>query len=167
MTRLRAALAFALLACLAPVPALASGAIEKADAAPVADVPPVRGADWEERVALATRMHEIQPSKDQVDDAVVTVAQRLPQQERKGFEIAMKKILDYKTLEKASIEAMAEIYTLPELKAMVAYNETPEARSISRKFEAYQGRIQPKVFEMLDRAMMQVRTGTAPGQAKP
>ncbi len=126
----------------------------------------VRGADWDARMALAKRMHDIQPAAAQIDEAIATVSERLPVSERKGFEIAMKKILDYKALEEASITAMAETFTLDELKAMVAYNETPEAQSISRKFPTYQGKIQPKVFEMLDRAMMQVRTGSVPGTQK-
>lgn len=130
------------------------------------DVPRERGADWDARLALAKRMHEIQPAAGQLDDAIASVAERLPVQERKGFEIAMKKILDYKTLEQTSIEAMAETFTLSELKAMVAYNESPEAQSISKKFSIYQGKIQPKVYEMLDRAMMQVRTGSIPGTQK-
>lgn len=130
------------------------------------DVPREHGADWDARLALSKRMHEIQPAAAQLDDAIATVAERLPPQERKGFEIAMKKILDYKTLEKTSIDAMAETFTLSELKAMVAYNESPEAQSISKKFVIYQGKIQPKVYEMLDRAMMQVRTGSAPGTQK-
>lgn len=119
--------------------------------------------DWAERLALATRMHEIDPAASQLDDAIATVSARLPASERKGFEIAMKKILDYKTLEKTSIEAMAETFTLAELKAMVAYNETPEARAISEKFPLYQQKVQPRVYEMLDRAMMQVRTGSVSG----
>lgn len=130
------------------------------------DVPRERGADWDARLALAKRMHEIQPAAAQLDDAIASVAERLPVQERKGFEIAMKKILDYKALERTSIDAMAETFTLPELKAMVAYNESPEAQAISKKFAIYQGKIQPKVYEMLDRAMMQVRTGSVPGTQK-
>lgn len=122
--------------------------------------------DWEDRLALARRMNEIDPASVQLDDAIVTIAARLPIAERKGFEIAMKKILDYKTLETTSIEAMAETFTRDELQAMVTYNESPQARSIARKFPAYQARIQPKVFEMLDRAMMQVRTGSVPGAAQ-
>jgi len=130
------------------------------------DSPAAHGADWDARMALAKRMHEIQPAAAQIDEAIATVSERLPASERKGFEIAMKKILDYKALEQASVTAMAETFTLDELKAMVAYNESPEAQSISRKFPTYQGKIQPKVFEMLDRAMMQVRTGSVPGTQK-
>lgn len=152
----------------APVfPALAGGAAPSGGASSTVpggdDVPRERGADWDARLALAKRMHELQPAAAQLDDAIATVAERLPPQERKGFEIAMKKILDYKTLEQTSINAMAETFTLDELKAMVAYNESPEAQSISKKFALYQGRVQPKVYEMLDRAMMQVRTGSTPG----
>ena len=107
------------------------------------------------RLELAERMHRIRPAREQVDSAIEQVARSgIPPEEQQGFILSMQRIIDYKALEKASVEAMAETFTAPELKAMVEYYEKPEARSASDKFPDYQKKIEPLVYGMLDRAMM-------------
>ena len=54
---------------------------------------------------------------------------------------------------------MAEIYTLPELEAMVEYYSKPEAKSAAEKQEAYQDKVGPEITKMLDKALMEMRTG--------
>lgn len=119
------------------------------------------------RLELAERMHRIRPAREQVDSAIEQVARSgIPPEEQQGFILSMQRIIDYKALEKASVEAMAETFTIAELKAMVEYYEKSEARSASDKFPDYQKKIEPLVYGMLDRAMMKIRTGSAPGSVK-
>lgn len=119
------------------------------------------------RLDLAERMHKIRPARTQIDSAIEQVAQgNVPPQEQQAFILSMKRIIDYKALEKASIQTMAETFTYPELKAMVDYYEKPEASSANEKFPEYQKKISPLIYQMLDRAIMQVRTGSAPGSAR-
>ena len=71
----------------------------------------------------------------------------------------MRGVLNYQAIEKISIDAMAETYTLPELQAMVDYYSKPEAISAAAKDQAYGQKVYPEIMRMLDAAMMKVRTG--------
>lgn len=119
------------------------------------------------RVELATKMHELRPAREQVDNAVEAVARRMPEDKRDAFRADMKKALDYKAVEKASIDAMAETFSEKELEAMVEYYSKPEARSISEKYSLYQARVSPQIVKMLDKAMMDAKTGGAKAPASP
>lgn len=111
------------------------------------------------KVALAKTMHVIRPTRDQVEAAVNRVAQQLRPQDRQNFVIAMRASLNYNAIERISIDAMVETYTLKELESMVEYYSKPEAKSASRKIAAWAGQVQPQIAKMLDEAMMRIKTG--------
>lgn len=158
MIRLLAVLMCATFMLAGPAAAQDEPAAQAAEAAP-AD----KGGDYPQRLELAKRMHEIRPAAMQIDNAISQVAQRLPAKDQDTFKLSMKQVLDYKAIEAQSVEAMAEIFTVSELQAMVDYYSRPEAESAAKKYKEYQQRVQPEIIKMLDRAMMQVRTGTNPG----
>lgn len=145
------------------------GVATPAQAAPDAAVKPAEEAKPAEspdmiakKVELAQKMHQIRPTRDQVDSAIEQAALGMPEPERAPFIAAMKSVLNYNAIEKISVDAMAETFTLPELEAMVAYHSTPEAQSISKKMPQWAMKVQPEVVRMIDSAMMKVRTGGAP-----
>jgi hypothetical protein len=115
----------------------------------------------DQRLALAKKMHDIRPTRDQVYIAIDQVASGQPENEREPFRQAMRNILNYKAIEKISIDAMAETYTPAELTAMVDYYSKPEAKSASDKDQAYAAKVYPEIVRMLDQAMMRVKTGAA------
>lgn len=115
--------------------------------------------DFQARLGLAKQMHEFRSSADQVDSAIEAVSLRLPESERDDFLKAMKEALNYKAVERVSVDAMAEIFTIQELEAMVGYYSQPEARSASDKYEEYYARLGPEIIKMIDAAMMRVRLG--------
>jgi hypothetical protein len=117
----------------------------------------------EKRLELATKMHEFRPAREQVDNAINAVSERLPEADRENFKAAMQGALNYKAIEKISIDAMAETFTEEELTAMVEYYSKPEARSVTDKYPEYQQKVGPEIIQMIDKAMMRVRTG-ATGQ---
>ena len=111
-------------------------------------------------------MHALRPTKDQVYNAIDQVAMSQPADQQEAFKTAMKSVLNYKAIEKISIDAMAETYTLAELQAMVDYFSKPEAISAAAKETEYSKKVYPEIIRMLDQAMMKVRTGgdtNAPG----
>lgn len=116
--------------------------------------------DFERRHEIATEMHKLRPAKDQVDAAIETVSRKLPQAQRETFKMSMRNALNYNAIEKVSINAMAETFTLAELEAMLEYNKKPEAISANQKFDDYQKKVGPEIVRMIDKAMMRVRTGT-------
>ncbi len=111
------------------------------------------------KIELAKKMHHIRPTRVQVDAAVKRAAQNLPSFERQNFIVAMQSMLNYNAIERISIDAMVETYTLAELKAMVDYFSRPEAVSASAKMESWAKAVQPEIIRMIDRAMMRIKTG--------
>jgi hypothetical protein len=56
---------------------------------------------------------------------------------------------------------MAEVFTTAELKRMIEYFGSDEAKTIAQKMPIYQQLVQPQITKLVDQAMMTVRTGTA------
>ena len=113
--------------------------------------------DFERKVELATRMHLFRPSKKQVDIAIAQIASRYPLAQAESFKSAMRRILNYKAIEKTSIDAMVETYSTAELEAMVEYYAKPEAQSAAEKYKSYAGKVQPELIKMIDKAMMRLK----------
>lgn len=116
----------------------------------------------QQKTELARQMHQFRPVQDQVNGAVDAVARMQPPADREAFRVAMRRVLNYKAIERVSIDAMVDTYTLEELEAMVEYYSKPEARSASEKFDTYAGKVQPEIVRMIDAAIMRVKTGGAP-----
>jgi hypothetical protein len=119
-------------------------------------------ATFEQRLELAKKMHEFRPVKEQVDKAIDAYVSNMPQEQQEDFRTALTTALNYDALEKLSVDAMTETYTLEELTAMVDYYGKPEARSASDKYDVYAGKVYPEIGKMLDKAIMRVKTGAAP-----
>jgi hypothetical protein len=124
-------------------------------------------ADRARRIELAQAMNNIRPAKIQVQEAVNQIAQNLPPLDRDRFMRMVDKAFDYGKLEKLSVETMADLFTAAELQKMVDYFSSPEGEAISRKLPQYQAKLQPEIIKMLDKAMMEQRTGAAGDKAAP
>ncbi|MBI1300046.1 MAG: hypothetical protein GC137_00165 [Alphaproteobacteria bacterium] len=111
------------------------------------------------KIVLASKMHEIRPTREQVDAAVLRAAASLPPARRESFVFAMKSVLNYNAIERISVDAMIETFTLLELESMVEYYSKPEAKSASDKIPAWASVVQPEIINMIDKAMIRVRTG--------
>jgi hypothetical protein len=112
-----------------------------------------------QKLALAEKMHELRPVREQVDSAIDRFAQTQPEKEREIFRTAMKNIINYGALEKISLEAFVETYTTEELAVMVDYYSKPDAQSAEAKFQTYASLVYPEIVRMLDKVAMRVRTG--------
>jgi hypothetical protein len=126
-----------------------------------ADITPADDAGLERRLELAKQMQEIRPAKDQVDKAIDVYVSRLPPNEKESYRAALKNILNYKALEKISIDAYAATYTEEELQAMVSFFGSPEGRSASAKSDEYNKLVFPEIVRMLDKAVMRAKTGAS------
>jgi len=165
---------FALLGAVLVTPIFAVQAIAQEDGTPEAEMVTEnsaseqdeeavgnQGSNYKERLVLAKEMHEIRPAADQVDSAIDSVSLKMPQASRESFKSRMRNLLDYRAIERISINAMAGTYTLAELEAMVEYYSKPEAQSALDKTSEYQQKVGPEIVRMIDRAVMQMRTGGA------
>lgn len=111
------------------------------------------------KIKLAKQMHVIRPTREQVDSAVRRASASLPEKDRQNFISVMKSMLNYNAIERISVDAMVETYTVLELESMVEYYGKPEARSASNKVQSWGKKFQPEVVKMIDRAMMRIKTG--------
>jgi len=119
----------------------------------------VTESDAEKRMELSEKLHEIKPIKPRIDRSINTIANQMKQSDQRAFAATVKRILNYNAIETASIKAMAEIYTVPELEAMIEYYQKPEAISAAEKQDEYQARVAPEITKMMDKALMEMRTG--------
>lgn len=123
----------------------------------------VVGEDAEKRLQLSKELHEIKPIKPRIDRSIDNIASQLREEDQRSFAANVKRILNYNAIKNASINAMAEIYTLQELEAMVEYYAKPEAKSAAEKQDDYQNRVGPEITKMMDKALMEMRTGGSGG----
>ncbi len=173
MTRIYIIL-FALMITVAP--AMAQEAVEKNDAvaeevvsgdAVEGDAETVQSdtgkvslpTDYEERLKLAREMHEIWPIRLKVEQAIEMISRRVMEGNRPAFKSKMRKVIEFDALEKASIDAMAEIYTAKELQAMVKFYGSEEGRSINIKNSDYEEALKPALSKMLDKGMLDTKLG--------
>jgi hypothetical protein len=117
-------------------------------------------ADYERRHELAEKMQELRPAREQVDSAVDQYVMQMPADQRESYRTALRSMLNYKALEKISVDAYAEVYTAQELQTMVEYFSKPEAQSASDKIDKYANIVYPEIVRMLDKAMMRAKTGS-------
>ncbi len=121
----------------------------------------VEGKDvYEERLKLSRKMHEIWPIRPKVESALEVVSEQLPQDERLKFKAGMRKAIKFKALEEASVDAMADIFSVKELLAMIEFYGSKEGRSVSHKTSDYELALQPVFVEMIDKALLDIKLGS-------
>lgn len=160
-----------------PVTVFAQDAVEPASEAPAEAEATVEEADTAEpaqqageaeifakKLELAKQMHTFRPAAEQVDAAIESISERMRTSDAEAFKSSMRNLLNYRSIEQMSINAMAETYTEEELQAMVDYYSKPEAQSAAKKYKAYQDKIEPDIVRMIDSAVMKLRTGGATAQ---
>lgn len=117
----------------------------------------------ERRLELSKQLHEIKPIKPRIDHSIDNIANQMKNTDQRAFAATVKRILNYNSIKTASINAMAEIYTVEELEAMIEYYSKPEAKSAAEKQDEYQQRVSPEITKMMDKALMEMRTGGSGG----
>jgi hypothetical protein len=119
--------------------------------------------DLDRRLELAREMQALNPVKDQVVAAVQKYVSNLPEEEQAAAQIKILDILNFKAIEKTSIDAYAEVFTVEELEAMIAYYGNPAGRSASQKSNEYMGKVYPEIVRLLDTALLRAKIeGDAP-----
>jgi hypothetical protein len=114
------------------------------------------------RIELAQKMHEIWPIRTRMESAIDSIAQGFPEAKQPQIKAAMRKSMKYDQLEEGSVKAMAETFTEEELEEMIKFYGSETGRSISAKTGMYEDALRPIMMEMIDKAMLDVRTGQKP-----
>lgn len=115
--------------------------------------------DLQERIKFATEFHDVRPIRDVINRDVQRYAEQLPEADRENFMRYVQLRIDYVKIEELSIQAMAEIYTVPEMKAMIAYFGSPEGKSAEAKGPDYISKIAPEISRAIDAALLDAQFG--------
>lgn len=118
--------------------------------------------DMKDRVKYATFLHDARPLRDTIDKDIDVYAAQVSEAEREDFLRHVQLRIDYDALEEKSIHEMALLYTVPELKAMLAYFGSPEGKAAEAKAPLYLKKMAPEVERALNRALMDTRFGGQP-----
>lgn len=113
------------------------------------------------RVELAKQMHEIWPIRTRVESAINAVSQNFPPAKQAQMKAAIRKSIQFDQVEEESIRAMAATFSEPELKAMVEFYGSETGRAVSAKTQDYELAMRPVIVKMLDKAMLDLKTGMA------
>ena len=117
-----------------------------------------KGGD--EKTSLILQLYEVNPPSTLINNSIEAVArQRAPEgPEREAFIDRMKLAVDYDKMESLSTALMQEMFTLEELKAMVAYYTSPVGISAQEKIGEYRKKMAPELQKMLDKALLDATT---------
>ena len=97
----------------------------------------ILGDTPENRAKAAGEYLSLVPTKDLADDMAEKLAATVPEEKRETFK-----------------SMLAKIFTVGELKAMIAYQSTPEGKSSLKKMGAYMADLMPVVQAELKKAML-------------
>lgn len=158
------ALALVLLLSLSPAYAQEAETLDVPKAQAMAIEPSTEG----ERLELSKEMHKIWPIRQKVEGALDAVSERIKEENRLKFKAGMRQAIDFEKLEEASIQAMADIYSVAELNKMIEFYGSKEGRSISVKTGDYENALQPLMIKMVDKALLDAKMGTqSSAQSRP
>ena len=93
------------------------------------------------------------PVKDLLDDMTEKLAATVPENNREAFRSMLTKHFDLDALVAAEKQSLAKIFTVGELRAMIAYQSTPEGKSSMKKMGAYIADLMPVVQAELVKAV--------------
>lgn len=123
--------------------------------------------DMAERVRLSKDLHDIRHVRDRINDTIKSAADIVPEADRADFETYVQTHVDYDALEAKSIQYAAEVYTAPELRAMIAYFGSPDGQSAEAKGELFADKIGKDVTKEIDAAILAAKYDGVPEKSLP
>lgn len=117
-------------------------------------------ADEQKRLELSTKMHDVWPIRPRVESALDAIAKNFPDDRQAEVKASLRKSIQFNQLEEESTKAMAEIFTAEELQAMIDFYGSEAGKSISAKTSDYELALRPIMVKMIDKAMLDLRTGS-------
>ncbi len=128
---------------------------------PKAEIKPLPADDdnYEERLKLSRNMHEIWPIRPKIENALEVISKQIEPTKRLEFKSGMRNALEYDALEEASVDVMADIFSVAELQAMIDFYGSKEGRSVSFKTTDYEQALIPIMTKMVDKALLDSKLG--------
>lgn len=123
--------------------------------------------DKAERVRLSKDLHDIRNIRERINGIIAGAADTIPPADREDFQRYVQLKVDYDALEAKSVEYAAEIYTVPELKAMIAYFGSPDGQSAESKGGVFSDKISKDILEQVDAAILAAKYDGVPEEHLP
>ncbi len=123
--------------------------------------------DMAERIRLSKDLHDIRHIRDRINETITSASAMVPEGDRADFEQYVQSHVDYDALEEKSIHYAAEVYTVPELKAMIAYFGSPDGQSAEAKGEIFAEKIGKDVTKEIDAAILAAKYDGIPEKPLP
>lgn len=139
-----------------PASSPSSGAVT----APAAD-------DSAERLKLSKDLHDIRNIRERINAVVLDAAKTLRPEDREDFQKYVQLHLDIDALEQKSIAYAAEVYTVDELRAMVAYFGSAAGQSAETKGEVFGAKIGKDIIAQVDAAILAAKYDGVPETSLP
>lgn len=114
-----------------------------------------------ENLELAKQMQEIWPIRTRIESAIESVSKSFPPEKQAEVKATIRKSIQYDQLEEESIQALASTYSAEELRAMIEFYGSETGRAISVKTADYEEALRPSLVKMMDKAMLDLKTGLA------
>ena len=105
------------------------------------------------RAKVVDEYLKVVPVKDLLDDMTEKLAATVPENNREAFKSMLTKHFDLDALVAAEKQSLAKIFTVGELRAMIAYQSTPEGKSSMKKMGAYIADLMPTVQAELEKVL--------------
>lgn len=123
--------------------------------------------DKAERVRLSKDLHDIRNIRERINGIIASAADTIPPADREDFQRYVQLKVDYDALEAKSIAYAADIYTVPELKAMIAYFGSADGQSAESKGAAFSDKISKDIIAEVDAAILAAKYDGVPDEHLP
>lgn len=103
----------------------------------------------EKKLLLAKQYSSTVPLAEEVEKSIDELSVQVPVDKRELLKSTMKRNIKIDQLQSVSEMALADVFTLKELEALVAFYSTDEGRAIKKKMPEYQSRLEPVLLQMI------------------
>lgn len=123
--------------------------------------------DKAERISLSKDLHDIRNIRERINGIIADAANTIPPEDREDFQKYVQLKVDYDALEAKSIEYAADVYTVPELKAMIAYFGSPDGQAAEAKGPVFADKISKDIIAQVDAAILAAKYDGVPETSLP
>jgi len=123
--------------------------------------------DKAERIKLSKDLHDIRNIRERINATILEAANTIPLEDREDFQKYVQLKVDYDALEAKSVEYAADVYTAPELKAMIAYFGSADGQSAEAKGQIFADKIGKDILAQVDAAILAAKYDGVPEKSLP
>ncbi len=107
------------------------------------------------KLDLATKLNDAWGVKDQANAMINLIAREVPEAQRESFRKYMSTVINLDEVDRISIGAAVEVFTVEELEAMLEYYSKDVVKGAEKKRAQYNRIIGPKIKTMIDKGMIE------------